>query len=176
MKWWIELPSRYPMLVEATHTQWRCAQANPHTTLIKKNENWPVHHSGFTFNELQNSYATNLTFPVFSLGKKEGKESWTTWEEGVFDISLNFLANPKSHSCQETNSTSKSYNWSKELIIMWKNHNIKITIPLWFHFHPIGCLMALSRNKLFPLNVSIWYSRHQKGYSCPKQQVLQKKN
>lgn len=95
----------------------------------------------------------------FILGKKEGTERGTTCEEGVFDISLNFLANPKSHSCQETNYFSTSFSWSKALIKMWKSHNIKISTPSWFHFHPIECLMVLSHSKLFPLNVSIWYIR-----------------
>lgn len=94
------------MLVGDSGYPVECQGVDSDTTVIKLKKKIDLCHiQAFTFKELPNSYVTNLLFCFFFfiLGKKEGTERGTTWEEGVFDISLNFLANPKSHSCQETN-------------------------------------------------------------------------
>lgn len=61
-----------------------------------------MHHSSIYILGTSKQLRHQLYFSfLFILGQKGGEESGTTWEDGVFDISLNFLANPKSHSCQE---------------------------------------------------------------------------
>ena len=84
-------------------------------------------------------------------------------EEGVFDMSLNFLVNPKSHSyiaqsCISLHSHPSLYiyvvdrekeieNSKNESIQLYEKNQRQDYLPLYAHSRLEECLMASNRNK-----------------------------